>query len=85
MFLNVLPALFDSHYRLGNVERVITYLFKVGEHVDEDKTGINLADPVIEPLYVALSHSVFEMVDPLLIDIRFWLDAAVSFLYPIDY
>ena len=78
-------ALFDPHHRLGNVERVVTYLFKVGEHVDEDKAGINLADPIIEPLYVALSHGVFKMVDPLLIDIRFRLDATVSFLYPIDY
>jgi len=77
--------LFYSHYRLGDVERVITYLFKVGQYVDEDKSGVDLADPVVEPLYMSLPHGVFKVVNSFLVGIRLWLDAAVFLLYPIDY
>jgi hypothetical protein len=59
LFLHTFRVLLYPHHCLGDIERVITYLLKVGEHVYEDKPGVNLAYSFVEPLYVLLSHGVF--------------------------
>jgi hypothetical protein len=57
------PCSLYPHHRFGYVETEITDLFKVGEHIDEDKTGVNSTDSFVEPLYMSLSHGAVQEVD----------------------
>ncbi len=58
LFKPLWPCSFYPHYRFGDVETVIPDLLKVGEHIDEDKTGVNSTDSFVEPLYMSPSQGV---------------------------
>jgi hypothetical protein len=78
------PCSLYPHHRFGYVETVITDLFKVGEDIDENKTGVNSTDSFVEPLYMSLSQGFLYTVNSLLVSIGLWFDIEVPFPYSID-